>query len=156
VSEPLADQLDAAFRAAEGYSSLASSFHPELRKRVSALVHQAQGFPYPNIYAELLPFHHELHERAVQAATDSPAPYLVWAMHPKVNWPVPMGYSPEDIAGVLLDRCWVERCNWCGRDDTEPTDALLVSAGCAIALFSFCTFCRTALDHECQADLAWL
>lgn len=154
--EPLADQLDAAFRAAEGYSAMASSFHSELRERVSALMHQARGFTYPDIYAELLPLHNELTELAVQAATYGPALYVVWAMHPKVNWPVPMGYSPEDIAGVLLERCWVERCNWCGRDDTEPTEALLISAGCAIALFSFCGFCRITLDEECRADLAWL
>lgn len=153
--KPLADQLDAAFRAAEGYSSMASSFHPELRERVAALVGQPRQFPPVELYTEQLPAELSpiLHELAVRAATDSPATYMVWARYPEINWPIPNGYSPELITRWLTQR-YGDRCNWCSR--VEPTEALLASAGCAIAMFSVCTFCRIAFDAECTADQFWL
>lgn len=156
--EPLADQIDAAIRAAEGYSEMAGSFHPELRERVRGLVGEPRQFPKLELYGEeLLPaplgtLHREL---VVRVAARSPAPYLVWARYPDLNWPVPLGYTAEKIARLLAVR-FADRCNWCSRDNTEATDVLLVSAGCAIAMFSFCRFCRIALDEECRADLAWV
>lgn len=149
------DQLDAAFRATEGYSTLATSFHPELRERIETLVHAARTFPPVDLVTDQLPpvLDPLAHELAVRAATDSTGTYVVWDQFPELNWPVPVGYTPERISRWLVAR-WSDRCGWCGRGATA--DGLLAGAGCAVALLSFCKGCRYQLAEECNADLFWI
>lgn len=156
--DDLADQLMAAMDDAAGYSEMASAFHPELRERTARLVGAPRVFPDVQLWADQLgdlpTSGQALHEELVRNATSSPAPYVVWARYPDINWPVPMGWTPTTITRVLSWR-YADRCNWC----TTPgaaNDALLVTAGCAVALFSFCAFCRLALSDECRADLHWV
>ena len=148
--QPLADQLDAAFRATEGYSDLASSFYEPLRERVASLVSAVRTFPNPLAYTICLSADLD----AVRAATDGIGVYLVAARYPELNWPIPVGHTPESVGRWLFDSA--DRCDWCERDDTEPAHALLVGAGCAIVLFAFCEFCRIALEDEVRADLFWI
>jgi hypothetical protein len=159
-----ADQIDAAFRAGEGYSSMASSFHPELREQMAALLHRPRGFPPVELLADQLPsglssLHDRLlDEQAMQAATESPGIYVVWDRYPDINWPVPVGLTPPKISGWMISR-YGERRGGCGRCSTgDATDGLLASAGCAIALLSFCKACRYQLieDFDGTNDLFWL
>lgn len=149
----LADQMEAAFRATEGYSDLASSFYPPLRERMESLLGASRTFPDPALYAAVLP---GADPAAVRAATTGVGVYLVSARYPELNWPVPVSHTPETVGRWLFGSC--DRCDWdlCGRADTEPTSALLVGAGHAVVLFAFCGFCRIALDTEVVADLAWI
>lgn len=151
--DPLAEQMDAAFRATEGYSDLTNSFYPPLRERMESLMHSPRTFLDPDHYAAVLP---GADLAAVHAATTGVGVYVVAARYPELNWPVPVGHTPETLGGWLFGSC--DRCDWdlCGRADTEPTSALLVGAGHAVVLFAFCGFCRIALDTEVVADLAWI
>lgn len=159
--DDLGDQIDAAFRAGEGYSTLASSFHPALRSKVESLVHRPRSFPPAELLLDQLPepleaIYSELKNRAVNAATESPGTYIVWDRYPEVNWPVPLGYNPPIIGRWLLAR-YGDRCGWCGRP-AEEADGLLASAGSAIALLSLCKACRYNLaeDFGPDCDLFWI
>lgn len=156
--DPIADQMLAAMEEAGGYSEMASAFHPTLRSRVAALVARPREMPDLALYAEQLPdlLGAVARELMVRVSAESPAPYLVWARYPLLNWPVPACMTIPAVARLLVLRC-ADRCDWCGREDGDLAgSALLCSAGTAVALFAFCGACRMKLSDDCDADLSWI
>ncbi|GJF01687.1 hypothetical protein [Pseudonocardia sp. D17] len=147
---PIADQIDSAFRTTDGYSTLAAAFLPELRARVESLLHAPRQFPDAAAYADLL----DSSELEVRAATEGLAPYLVAARHPETNWPIPGDKTVEEHAQWLFGSC--DRCDWCEDDSTDAGHVLLVGAGFAVVLFAFCARCHAELDAKVEGDLAWL
>jgi len=104
--DPIADQMLATIEEASGYSEMTSAFHTP-RLRVASLVSGPREMPDLARYAEQLPDSLDAVARALQvrASAESPAPYLVWARYPNLNWPILRADDPGGRAPTRRPMC---------------------------------------------------